>query len=141
MEHKPNSILVIQTSDIGRMEARHRFEEFGLIKGKDYQFFRRPDFAFFSEISVNANAPQLVFTSHIEMMLDSIDLAREIKRANSLAVVFALTSSVLPEVLPANSLDGVIPKSPTHIDMPSNISKAFLAGKTRKELVRIAQGR
>ena len=83
------------------------------------------------------NSPQLIFTSHIDGVFDSRDIAREIKEINPLALVFALTNSKSPEPQDLRALDGVFSKDTAGRERVNVFTGKFLAGESRANLLEL----
>jgi len=135
MKLTSSSILLIKASEISHMAASRQFDRFGIVRDEHYLLFcyDAPE-DFMSQISIKKE-PQLVFSSHLEFgVFDSVGLARKIKSINPNAIVLTLTSSEVRRK-EHDELDGVIRNSFENADIPHLVAKAFLAGKSRAEIV------
>jgi len=126
-------ILVIQVHEIGWMEAKDHFDKQGIVRDKEYTLFKTAGQKFME--AVVPGLPQLIFTSHTGSF-DCRVVAKVVKEKNPNAIVFALTSSRVPDGF--SMLDGVVNKG--HDNSPQitgRMAQAFLTGARREELVKI----
>ncbi|MES2216562.1 MAG: hypothetical protein V4481_04685 [Patescibacteria group bacterium] len=132
---KPNSILVIQVGSEAAHVVAGFFDQNDLSLYRDYLFFE--DFSQEVFMQLTPEVPQLVFTSHAQGV-NAHEVASYVKEVNREAIVIALTSVEVPDCEDSH-LDGVLTKPMASPKPPAEVAKAFLAGASRTEIIRLVE--
>lgn len=128
-------ILILELSWVGPIAYHLLFDEQDITCGSDYQFVL--GLSHLLDL-ITPNSRQMVFVSHDEHQMNGHDVAYQIKELNPKAIVIATT---IPEFRcedrPGSKLDGVIYVGVKPHDLRTTLAKAFLAGTSREQLIKL----